>query len=157
MTALAIQPDVTSARGGQPSGRRLIAASIVASLGAIALSVAFAGFVAASRLGLPAQAASDAQALAGWVPAIVALGFVHLFVAAAMLSGRDLVRLVAVAVTGLVAIAAATASAMVASGVDPFGGAAAGHSSAAGVGILALAAVLYGAAALAAGTGPAEG
>jgi hypothetical protein len=46
---------------------------------------------------------------------------------------------------------------MVATGVDPFGGSAAAHSTATGAGILALAAVLYGAAVLAAGTGPAEG
>ena len=53
--------------------------------------------------------------------------------------------------TGLVAVAAAGAAAMTAAGVDPFGLSGAGHPSSSGAGILALAAILYGAAALLAG------
>ena len=157
MTVLASHPHVSPVRHGTPSARHLVGASIVASLGAITLSIALGGFVAASRFALPAEAAADAHALVGRVPAIVAIGLVHVLVAAAMLNRRDLVRLTGVAVTGLVAVAAATASAVVAAGVGPFGGSAAAHPAATGAGILALAAMLYGAAALAVATGPAEG
>ena len=155
-SSLATPSDTIQLRRGQPPARRLLGAAIVAALGVIAFSVAFGGFVAATRFALPARAAAESRALLASVPAIGAVGLVHLLVAGAMLSGRELLRLVAVAVTGLTAIAAAAASAMVAAGIDPFGGSAAGHPSA-GVGILALAAGLYGTAALAAGTAPPEG
>jgi hypothetical protein len=157
MTTIASHPVLSPARHGTPSARRLIGAAIVASLGAIMLSVAFGGFVAASRFALPAQTAADAHTLVGRVPAIAAIGVLHLLVATAMLSRRELVRLIGVAMTGLVAVAAATASAMVAAGVDPFGGSAAAHATATGAGILGLGALLYGAAAVAAGSGSAEG
>jgi hypothetical protein len=155
-SSLATPSDITQLRRGQPSARRLLGAAIVAALGVVAFSVAVGGFVAATRFALPTHAAADARALLAGVPAIVAVGLVHLLVAGAMLSGRELVRLLAVAATGLTAIAAAAASAMVAAGVDPLGGSAAGHPSA-GVGILAVGAVLYGVAAVAAGTAPTEG
>jgi hypothetical protein len=157
MTVIASHPAHSPVRQAAPSARRLVGAAIVASVGVIALSVAVGGSVAASRFALPAETAADAHALVGRVPAIVAIGLVHLLVAAAMLSRRELVRLIAVAATGLVAIAVAAASAMTAAGVDPFGGAAGAHASGTGVGMLALAAVLYGAAALFVGTAPEEG
>jgi hypothetical protein len=155
MTLLASPTDVRSVRRGQPSARRLLGGAIVGALGAIVLSVASGAYVATTRTTLPAAAADDARALAGWIPAIVAVGFVHFLVAAAMVRGRDLVRVAAAALIGLVAIAAATAASMIVAGVDPFGWSAVDHPSGSGVGILAVTAALYGVAALAAGSGPA--
>jgi hypothetical protein len=156
MTALSIQAQAAPVQLPQPSLRRLLGAAIVAGIGAIVFSVAFAAFVAVNRSDLPASAAADAQALAGWIPAILAIGSLHLVVAVALVRGRDLVRMIAAAVTGLVALAAATAAVMVAASVDPFGWSAVDHPTGSGVGILALTAALYGVAALAAGSGPAE-
>jgi hypothetical protein len=136
----------------EPSGRRLLGAAIVGALGAIAFSVADGAWVAATRTTLPPEAAADARVLAGWVPAIVAVGLAHLVVAAAMLRGRHVVRIAAAVVTGLVALAAIGATAMTVAGVDPFGWSRAGHPSSTAIGILAITAVLYGLAAVAAGS-----
>jgi hypothetical protein len=155
MTALAPSRPAATHRG-QPSGRRLIGASLIGSLGAIAFSIAVGAAVAASKAGIAPGPAADARTLHSWLPAIVAIGVAHLVVAALLLSGRDLVRIAGVVVSGVVAIAAGAAAAMVAAGIDPFAGSAAGHPSSAGAGILGLAAVLYGAAALAAASGPTE-
>ena len=87
---------------------------------------------------------------------IVAIGIAHLIVAGLMLSARDLVRIAGSVISGVVAIAAAAGSVMIAAGIDPIGRSASGRPGGAGVWILALAAVLYGSAALAAGSRSAE-
>src|SRR5262245_64524689 len=106
---------------GEPSARRLLAGAIVAAVGAIVLSVAVGAYVATTRTTLPSSAASDAHALASWIPAIVTVGLAHFMIAAAMLRGRAAVRLVAAALVGIVAIASGIAAAMLVAGVDPFG------------------------------------
>jgi hypothetical protein len=155
MTALPTASSQPSVRR-QPSTRRLVAAAIVGSLGVIVLSIAVGANVASTRMTLAASAAADARALGGWVPAIGAIGLAHFLVAAALIRGRDVLRLAAAALTGIVALAAGTAAAMLVAGVDPLGSSAIGHPSRAGIGILAVAAALYGVAALVAGSGPAE-
>jgi hypothetical protein len=150
MTALPIRAPEPTDLLREPSLRRLLGAAIVAAIGAIVLSVAVAGNFVGGMPNLPGAAADDARSLGATVPWIVALGLVHLIVAAALAAGRELVRMVAAVLTGLTALAAAGAAAMTAAGVDPLGSSA-GHPSAAGVGILAIAALLYGAASLLAG------
>jgi len=152
MTALSSPIPHVSVRRSQPSARRLLAGAIVGAVGAIVLSVAVGAYVATIRTTLPLSAAADARTLASWIPVIVAVGFVHFVVAAAMIRGRVVVRVTAAALTGIVALAAGTAAAMLVAGVDPLGWSGAAHPSRAGIGILALTAVLYGVAALAAGS-----
>ncbi len=151
MTALPIRAPEPTDLIREPSLRRLLGAAIVGGLGVVAFSVAFGGYVVAHMHTLPSSAATDARALLGAVPAIVAVGVAHLVLAAAMAGRSDAVRTVGAAISGLIAIAAAAAAAMTAAGVDPFGWSGAGHPASAGVGILAVAAVLYGGAALLAG------
>ena len=86
--------------------RRLLAAAIVGSVGMVVLSVAFGEFVVASR---PNLAAEGRPLLAG-VPAITALGIVHLLVAFGLASGGRAARRVAHALT---AIATATVAGVV--------------------------------------------
>jgi hypothetical protein len=136
--------------------RRLIGASIVGGIGMIAFSVAVGNQVIGSMRTLPAATAGDAHALLGAVPWIAAIGVAHVAVAIALARGGDAVRLVAVAITGLTAVVAATAAALTAAGVDPFGWTATGHPAASGIGILAIAAALYATAAAAVGIGSAE-
>jgi hypothetical protein len=136
--------------------RRLVGASIVGGIGMIAFSVAVGSHVAGSTRSLPAATAADAHALLGAVPWIAAIGVVHVAVAIALARGGDVVRLVAVAITGLTAVIVATAAGLTAAGVDPFGWTATGHPAASGVGILAIAAALYATAAAAVGIVPAE-
>jgi hypothetical protein len=152
MTALPIRAPEPTDIIREPSLRRLLGAAIVAGLGVIAFSVAFGSYVVGNMHTLPASSAADAQALRGAIPAIVALGAAHLLLAAAMAGRREVVRIVGASISGLVAIAAAVAAAMTAAGVDPFGWSGSSHPSSAGVGILALVAVLYGAASLLAGS-----
>jgi hypothetical protein len=140
---------------GQPSPRRLAAGAIVAGIGFVVLSVAFAGHVV-SAMALPASQAADARTLAAVSPVIAVAGIVHLLVAAALAAGRDLFRIVAATATGIVAIAAGASAAMIAAGVGPFGGAGAHRVSASGVGIMAVAAALYGVAAIMAASESAE-
>ncbi|HEY7130633.1 MAG TPA: hypothetical protein VH440_00185 [Candidatus Limnocylindrales bacterium] len=151
MTALPIRAPEPADIIREPSLRRLLGAAIVGGLGVIAFSVAFGSYVAANMHTLPSSAAADARALLGSVPAIVALGVAHLILAAALAGRRESVRIVGAAISGLIAIAAAAAAAMTAVGVDPFAWSGSGHPSSAGVGILAITAILYGAAALLAG------
>jgi hypothetical protein len=151
MTALPIRAPEPTDLIREPSLRRLLGAAIVAGIGAIVLSVAVAGQFVGSMSNLPGAAAADARSLHAAVPWIVALGIVHLVVATGLAAGRELVRMVAAVLTGLVALAAAGAAAMTAAGIDPLGTSATGHPSASGVGILAIAALLYGAASLLAG------
>jgi hypothetical protein len=153
---LSLQAQATPVARSQPSTRRLIGGAIVGAIGAIVLSIAFGAYVATTRTALPLAAAADARALGAWIPAIVAAGLVHFLVAAAMVRGRDVVRVAAAALTGLVALATGTAAAMIVAGVDPLGRTAVEHPTATGVGILGVTAVLYGLAALAAGSGAAE-
>jgi hypothetical protein len=151
MTALPIRAPEPTDLLREPSLRRLLGAAIVAGIGAVVLSVAVAGNFVGGMSNLPGAAADDARSLGAAVPWIVALGLVHLIVAAALAAGRELVRMIAAVLTGLAALAAAGAAAMTAAGIDPIGSSATGHASAAGVGILAVAALLYGAASLLAG------
>ena len=139
-----------------PSLRRLVGASIVGALGIIAFSVAVGNQVVGSMRTLPAATAAEAHALLGAVPWIAAIGVVHVAVAIALARGGDVVRLVAVAITGLTAVVAGTAAGLTAAGVDPFGWTATGHPAASGIGILAIAAALYATAGAAVGIGSAE-
>ena len=152
MTALPIRAPEPADLIRQPSLRRLLGAAIVGAIGVILFSVAFAGHVVRSMSSLPASSAADAQALSAVIPWLVLAGVVHFVVAAALAGARDSVRIAAAAITGITAVAAAAAAAMTAAGIDPFAWSAAGHPAASGVGILGLTAVLYGAAALLAGS-----
>lgn len=135
----------------EPSLRRLLGAAIVGGIGASLFSVAVAGAFVGSKAELAGASAADAGPIVAAVPWIVLAGVVHVLLAAALAAGREVVRTVAAVVTGLTAVAAATAAAMTAAGVDPFGLSGSGHPSSSGVGILAVAAVLYGATTLLAG------
>ena len=136
--------------------RRLFGAALVAAMGAIAFSIAVGGSVVGSMDGLPPAAAADASALTGSVPGFIAVGMLHLVVAVALAHGGAVIRLAAVALTGLTAVVAATAAVMTAAGIDPFAGAGSGHPAQNGVAILVIAAAIYGAAASAVGIGSAE-
>lgn len=152
MTALPIRGPEPTHLLSEPSFRRLLGAAIVGAIGVIFFSVAFAGHVVGSMTTLPATSAAEAQTLSAAIPWLVLAGLVHFLVAAALAGGRDSVRIAAAAITGITAVAAAAAAAMTAAGIDPFAWSAAGHPAASGVGILGLTAVLYGAAALLAGS-----
>jgi hypothetical protein len=156
MTAFAAPIHSTPSLIDWSSLRRLVGASIVGGLGIVAFSVAIGNQVVGSMRTLPAATAVDAHALLGTVPWIAGIGVVHVAVAIALARGGDLVRLVAVAITGLTAVVAGTAAALTAAGVDPFGWTATGHPAASGVAILAVASALYTGAAAAVGIGSAE-
>ena len=156
MTAFAAPIQSTPSLIDWRSLRRLVGASIVGGIGILAFSVAVGNQVVGSLRTLPAATAADAHALLGAVPWIAAIGVVHLVVAVALARGGVVVRLVAVAITGLTAVVAGTAAALTAAGVDPFGWTATGHPAASGIGILAIAAALYATAAAAVGIGSAE-
>ena len=126
--------------------RRLIGASIVGGIGMIAFSVAVGNQVVGSMRSLPTATAADAHALLGAVPWITAMGVVHVAVAIALARGGDVVRLVAVAITGLTAPATTAVRPVMATG----------HPAASGIGILAIAAALYATAGAAVGIGSAE-
>ncbi len=152
MTALPVRAPEPTDLIRAPSLRRLLGAAIVGSIGVILFSVAFAGHVVRSMNSLPATSGADAQTLSAAMPWLVLAGVVHLIVAAALAGGRDSIRIVAAAITGITAVAAAAAAAMTAAGIDPFAWSAAGHPAASGVGILGVTAALYGAASLLAGS-----
>lgn len=156
MTVMSTSMGTVPQHPAQPPTRRLIAAAIVGGIGVIILSIAFGAFVATTRLTVSPAALGDARALTASIPAIVAIGLLHLVAAAGILRRRDVVRIAAAVVTGLSAIAAGTAAAMLFAGVDPLGPSSASHPTGGGIGILLVAAMLYGLAALAAGSGPAE-
>ena len=128
------RPDSTGARPA-PSLVRLAPAALVGAMGVIVLSVAFSGYVVGSSHDLPAEVSGDARALVAATPAIAAVGLLHL----------------------LVALAAGTSAAMLAAGVDPVGWSSAAHPIGVGVGMMAIAAAVYGLAAFVGGIGPADG
>ncbi|HEV7810379.1 MAG TPA: hypothetical protein VGO64_07255, partial [Candidatus Limnocylindrales bacterium] len=99
----------SSTAGSQPPLRRLLGAAIVGGLGAIAFSIAIGGSVAVAKSGLGAGSRLAPGAVSGEVPWLVLIGFVHVAAAAALVRGRDVLRVAAVVVTGLTAIAAAAA------------------------------------------------
>jgi hypothetical protein len=107
MTALpsATRPDTF----GHPPARRLVAAAIVASIGAMVLSVAVGDFIVASRHNLPATVAADARSLVTGVPWIALLGLAHLGVAWGLASHRRIAHSAARVVAGTAAVAAAVA------------------------------------------------
>jgi len=139
-----------------PSVPRLIGGGLVATIGIAILSIAVGGYVVGSAHLLVAAQADEARRLVGTTPLLVAVGLLHLVVALALVRGRDIVRIGATLVSGLMALAAAGSVAMLAAGVDPFGGSSATRGSAGGLLLLLLAALAYGTAAVAAGSGPAE-
>ena len=115
MTAL---PSATRPNAlGHPPARRLVAAAIVASIGAIVLSIAVGDFIVASRPNLPPTVAADARSLVTGVPWITLLGLVHLAVAWGVASHRRLARSAARVVAGSAAVGAAAAVVVSAVGI----------------------------------------
>jgi len=146
-----------------PSVPRLIGGALVAAIGIAILSIAVGGYVVGSTHVHVASQADEAARLVGTTPALVAIGLGHLLAALALARGRDLLRIGAALVAGLMALvaglmalAAASSTAMFAAGVDPFGGGHA-HPSPGATALLVVAALAYGTAAVVAGSGPAEG
>ena len=139
-----------------PSVPRLIGGALVAAIGIAILSIAVGGYVVGSTHVHVASQADEAARLVGTTPALVAIGLGHLLAALALARGRDLLRIGAALVAGLMALAAASSTAMFAAGVDPFGGGHA-HPSPGALALLVVAALAYGTAAVVAGSGPAEG
>jgi hypothetical protein len=139
-----------------PSVPRLIGGALIAAIGMAILSIAVGGYVVGSTHLHVASQADEAARLVGTTPALVAIGLVHLLAALALARGRDLFRIGAALVSGLMALAAASSTAMLAARVDPIGAGHA-HPSAGILALLVLAALAYGTAAVAAGSGPAEG
>jgi len=150
------RPDSAEARPA-PSLTRLAAAALAGALGVIVLSVAFSGYVVGSMHWLPAEVSGEARALVAATPTIAVIGLLHFVVALAFVRGREVARLAAAVVTGLVALAAGTAAAMLAAGIDPFGPSSVAHPAGAGAGALAVAAIVYGLAASLGGIGPSDG
>jgi hypothetical protein len=128
---------------------------LVGGIGVVVISFAIGGHVVGSSHALVAAQAEEARRLVAATPLLVVLGLAHFLAALALLRGRDLSRIAAVLVTGLAALAAAVSAAMFSAGVDPFGPGRA-HASTSSIGLLMLAAFLYGIAAVAAGSGPAD-
>jgi hypothetical protein len=137
MTALFAPSPTTTATGPDP--RRLVPAAIVASIGAVVLSIAFSRFVVGSRPDFPAAVASDARSLVGAVPWLALIGILHLLVAGAIASGSRRIRTAALRTVAIGAVAAAVL------GIVALAGAAPGPVSFAG---LAAIATLYGVAAI---------
>ncbi len=156
MTALA-SPATVSPTADRPSVGRLIGGMIVGAIGAVVLSIGIGNFVVGSSHAVVPAQGDVARALVATTPAFVAIGLLHVLAAVVLVRGRDLLRVVAVFTTALGALAAATSAAMLAAGVDPFGGTGGGHPATGAVGVLVVAAVLYGSAAVAGGSGPVEG
>lgn len=143
--------------GSQPPLRRLLGAAIVGGLGVIAFSIAIGGSVAVAKSGLGGGSRVVAGGVAGDVPWLVLIGFLHVAVAIALVRTRDAVRVAAVVVTGLTAIAAAAAAVMTAAGIDPFAtGSTVSHAAPGTVGLLVVAAGLYAGAAALVGIEPTE-
>jgi hypothetical protein len=157
MTTLASPVQVPLAeRPHVPALPRLAAAGIVATIGVMVLSIAIGNYViGSSHAVVPAQGEVALRFVAA-TPILVAIGLLHMLTALALVHGRDGLRLLAVLVTGLTSLAAASSAAMIAAGVDPFSWSGAAHPSAGGIGLLVIAAVLYGTAAVAGGSGPVD-
>ena len=159
MTSLAspVQSPFAAEHKPLPSLPRLIAGGLVATIGILVFSIAIGNFViGSSRAVVPAQGDVALRFVAA-TPVLVAIGLMHMVVALALIRARDGLRIVAVLATGLTSLAAASSAAMIAAGVDPFSWSGVVRPSGGGIGLLVLAAILYGTAAVAAGSGPAEG
>jgi hypothetical protein len=156
MTALA--SPLTRPFGPAPTSHslpRLVGGALVGTIGIVILSVAVSGYVVGSHSGVAAQA-DEARNLVGATPILVAIGLLHLLTAVALVRGRDVLRIAAVLASGLAALASAASAAMFAAGIDPISWSGTQHASTSGLGILAVLAFAYGAAAVAAGSGPVE-
>jgi hypothetical protein len=132
----------------QPAAHRLLAGAVVGAVGVVLFSAAIGSLVAGSRLGLPITTEPQAHALIAGAPYLVAAGFVHLVLAAALVLGRGLVRRVAIGGAVLGAAAAATRAAMLLTGFDPTGGPDAGRPTTQGVAILIVVGSAYALAAI---------
>ena len=155
MTSFAspVQQPIHAGHKPLPPLPRLFAGGIVATLGILVLSIAIGNFVVgSSHTVVPAQGDVALRFVAA-TPVLVLIGLLHLVAAIALVRGRDGLRIVAVMVTGLMSLAAAASAAMIAAGVDPFSWSGAQPPSSAGIGLLIVAALLYGAAAVTAGSG----
>ncbi|HEX5823748.1 MAG TPA: hypothetical protein VFY18_04735 [Candidatus Limnocylindrales bacterium] len=139
-----------------PSLPRLLGGGLVATMGIVVFSIAIGNQVVGSSHALVASQAEAARHLVTATPILVAIGLLHVITAVALARGRDGLRIVAVLVTGLASLAAASSAAMFAAGVDPFSWSGGGQPPTSGVALLVIAAIAYGSAAVAAGSGPAE-
>ena len=159
MTSFAspVQPSLHVGHKPLPPLPRLIAGGIVATLGILVFSIAIGNFVVgSSHAVVPAQGDVALRFVAA-TPVLVAIGLLHMIAAVAFVRGRDGLRIVAVLAAGLTSLAAAASAAMIAAGVDPFSWSGTQPPSSGGIGLLIVAALLYGSAAVAAGSGPVEG
>jgi hypothetical protein len=159
MTSFAspVQPSLHADHQPLPPLPRLIAGGIVATLGILVFSIAIGNFVVgSSHAVVPAQGDVALRFVAA-TPVLVAIGLLHMIAAVAFVRGRDGLRILAVLATGLTSLVAAASAAMIAAGVDPFSWSGAQPPSSGGIGLLIVAALLYGTAAVAAGSGPVEG
>ena len=157
MTTLASPVQVPSnVRSSSPSLARLVAAGLVATMAVIVFSIAIGNqVVGSSRMIVPAQGDVALQLVAS-TPLLVFIGLLHVAVAFALAHGRDGLRIVAVLASGLTSLAAASSAAMLAAGVDHFALSGGGQISTGSIGLLVLAAVVYGTAAVVGGSGRVE-
>jgi hypothetical protein len=157
MTAFASPVQVPfAASPALPSLPRLVAGGIIATIGVLVFSIAIGNYViGSSHMVVPAQGDVAGRFVAA-TPILVAIGLLHMVTAFALVNGRDGLRISAVLVTGLTSLAAAASAVMIAAGVDPFSWSGATQPSAGGIGLLVVAALLYGAAAVLGGSGPVE-
>jgi hypothetical protein len=145
------------ANPSSPSLSRLVAGGLIAVMGVVIFSIAIGNYVVgSSETVVPAQGDVALRYVAA-TPILVAIGLLHAVVALALARGRDGLRTVAVLASGLASIVAASSAAMFAAGVDPFSWSGSGQPTTSGIGLLLVAAVIYGTAAVAAGSGSVEG
>jgi hypothetical protein len=156
MTTLAAPAAPLGYDSPAPSLPRLLASGLVAVIGVIVLSIAVGNFVVGSSPTIVPAQTDVAQRLVAATPIVVVLGLLHLLAAVILAWAGDGLRLVAVLAAGLASLAAASSAAMLAAGVDPFGVAARGHGTTGEIGLLIVAAILYGTAAVAGGSGSPE-
>ena len=116
----------------------------------LVLSIAIGNYVVgSSHAVVPAQGEIALRFVAA-TPVLVAIGLLHMLTALALVRGRDGLRLLAGPRDGPDLPCRRVDAAMIAAGVDPFSWSGTSHPSAAGIGLLVIAAVLYGTAAVAA-------
>jgi hypothetical protein len=157
MTALASPVQVPFADAApSPSLPRLLAGGLVATIGVVILSIAIGNYVVGSSHSVVPAQGDVALRFVAATPTLVAIGLLHVVAAVALARGRDGLRIVAVLATGLTSLAAAASAAMIAAGIDPFTWSGAERPSTGGIALLIVAAILYGIAAVAAGSGPPE-
>jgi hypothetical protein len=157
MTTLAapVQRPLLADPSSLPSLPRLLAGGLVSTMGIVIFSIAIGNFViGSSHAVVPAQGDVAVRFVAA-TPLLVGIGLLHMLAAIALVRGRDGLRIVAVAATGLMSLITAASAAMIAAGVDPFSWSGADRPSTGGIGLLVVAAIVYGAAAIAGGSGPA--